>query len=177
MKEGHNVVKHSQLSLVLLSSVVLFSTIGCAKKQLKDGSMASLQDAALRGEDIALSAENLNFVTPEDRATFSDLYFMYDRAEIEQASKKVLANISRWLNAHPSKHLLIEGHCDERGTREYNLSLGEQRSLAVRRYLTSLGINPKKLHTISYGEERPAVQGHDEQAWQKNRRAHFLVSE
>ena len=72
--------------------------------------------------------------------------------------------------------VLIEGHCDERGTDEYNLALGERRALAVRRYLVALGISADRLHTISYGEEKPAVLGSDEAAWSKNRRAEFKVS-
>ncbi len=150
---------------------------GCEKKQVKDGSLTGVQDAAMQGEDLALSDTSLNFTEPSDTATFRDIYFSYDSSEINGNGKTVLANVSGWLQSRPEKHLLIEGHCDERGTKDYNLSLGEQRALAARRYLAGLGIDPQRLHTISYGEERPAVIGHSESAWQRNRRAHFLISE
>ena len=170
--------KRSAIGIMAFGLCVLLGVAGCAKKQTKsDGSLAGAQDAALKGEDIALEDANLNFVEPEDKATFADIYFDYDSSNIPNDAKGTLEGISQWLSSNASKHLLIEGHCDERGTKEYNLALGEQRALSVRRYLTGLGIDPKKLHTISYGEERPAAQSHGESAWKQNRRAHFLVSE
>lgn len=170
--------RHSLVTVTLLSLVTLLAATGCAKKQLKnDGALSGVQDAALKGEDLALEDTNLNFAEPTDTATFTEVYFDYNSSDIGSAAKDVLAGISRWLGSHSAKHLLIEGHCDERGTKEFNLALGEQRALAVRRYLAGLGIEPKRLHTISYGEERPSVHGHSEAAWAKNRRAHFLISE
>ncbi len=168
-----NWAKQSRAFVLLIGCCVMLSAFGCAKKEVKSG----MQDAALRGEDMSLEDTNLTFTEPTDTATFKDLYFDYDKSDIRPEGKLVLENISGWLGSHSAKHLLIEGHCDERGTKEYNLALGEQRALSVRRYLSGLGIEPKRLHTISYGEERPAVQGHSESAWSKNRRAHFLISE
>jgi peptidoglycan-associated lipoprotein len=78
------------------------------------------------------------------------------------------------MKAHPEAEFLLEGHCDERGTREYNLALGDRRANATKDYLASLGVDPAKLKTISYGKERPFVEGHDESAWSKNRRTHFV---
>jgi len=88
-----------------------------------------------------------------------------------------LEKIATWLKKHRNVRLMIEGHCDERGSRKYNLILGEQRSLSVRRYLTGLGISPSRLYTITYGEDKPVDTGHDEKAWAKNRRAHLLISQ
>ena len=171
-------MKRSSRMLVFFCVAMLLSVSGCDKKQVKtEGGLAGAQDAALKGQDIALEDTNLNFVEPTDKVTFAEIFFDYDSSNIREKAKGTLANVSKWMNNNASKHLLIEGHCDERGTREYNLALGEQRALSVRRYLTGLGIDPKKLHTISYGEERPAAKGHSESSWGKNRRAHFLISE
>ncbi len=81
------------------------------------------------------------------------------------------------MNRNPTRLLLVEGHCDERGTNEYNLALGERRALSVRRYLVALGIGSDRLHTLSYGEEKPLDPGHTEESWAKNRRAEFKVSQ
>lgn len=113
---------------------------------------------------------------PEDRATLKPIYFEYDKSNIRPEYQPVLETISKWLAKNAGQQLLVEGHCDERGTDEYNLALGERRALAVRRYLVALGVSSDRVHTISYGEEKPANPGHDEAAWSKNRRAEFKVS-
>lgn len=104
------------------------------------------------------------------------VYFDYDSSELKPQSKAKLETAADWLKKNPNVNVQIEGHCDERGTSEYNLALGERRALAARRYLISLGINMDRIFTISYGEERPAVEGHDESAWKFNRRAEFKIS-
>ena len=134
---------------------------------------------ALRNEDIPISEPPpLEFIdpSPEDSKILQNIYFDFDKSNIRMESQSVLENISEWLNQNSLKQLLIEGHCDERGTNEYNLALGERRSLGVRRYLVGLGISPDRLHTISYGEEKPADPGHNEDSWAENRRAEFKVS-
>ena len=139
----------------------------------------SSQLLALRGEDIPISEPpSLEFVEPsaEDKLVLQNIYFDFDRSNIRPDFQPVMEGIAEWLNRNGHKQLLIEGHCDERGTSEYNLALGERRSLSVRKYLVGLGISPDRLHTISYGEEKPAVSGHDETAWAENRRAEFKVS-
>lgn len=103
------------------------------------------------------------------------IFFDYDKSTIRPDAKKSLDENVKWLKANPQTALLIEGHCDERGTREYNLGLGERRAKAARDYLVSAGINPKRIKTISYGKERPFAPGHDESAWRLNRRAQFVV--
>jgi len=139
----------------------------------------SSQLLALRGEDIPISEPpSLEFMEPsaEDKLVLRNIYFDFDRSNIRPDYQPVMEGIAEWLNRNGHKQLLIEGHCDERGTSEYNLALGERRSLSVRKYLVGLGISPDRLHTISYGEEKPAVSGHDESAWAENRRAEFKVS-
>ncbi len=177
-----NLAKSGQILFIALGTALLVTTFGCTKKQVKttdSGSLAGSQEAALKGDDLELEDSNLNFVEPSyaEKSIFAEIFFDYDSTQISNAGKPTLENIAHWLKSNSSKHLLIEGHCDERGTKEYNLALGEQRALAVRRYLAGLGIEPKNLHTISYGEERPADPAHKEAAWEKNRRAHFLLSE
>jgi peptidoglycan-associated lipoprotein len=134
---------------------------------------------ASRGEDIPIKeSPTIEFVEPtaEDKVVLKSIYFDYDKSNIRPEFQPVLENISKWLVKRSGSQLLVEGHCDERGTDEYNLALGERRALAVRRYLIALGISADRVHTISYGEEKPADPGHDETAWAKNRRAEFKVS-
>jgi peptidoglycan-associated lipoprotein len=103
------------------------------------------------------------------------VFFATDSSEIDLTAQAVMAKQAEWLKSRPNLKITIEGHCDERGTREYNLALGERRANAAKAYLVSLGIPADRLTTISYGKERPAVDGHDESAWAQNRRAVTVV--
>jgi peptidoglycan-associated lipoprotein len=102
------------------------------------------------------------------------VYFEYDKSQLSQSEKEVLDRSAQYLKENPTMMVQIEGHCDERGSPEYNFNLGQKRADSVREYLVSKGIEANRLVTISYGEDRPAVQGHDEKAWAMNRRAQFL---
>jgi len=106
---------------------------------------------------------------------FSDILFAYDRYDIGDSGKPVAKAVAAWLQKNPAARLLIEGHCDERGTNEYNLALGDRRAKAVKDYLAALGIAAKRIETISYGEEKPLCTQQTEECWSKNRRAHFVV--
>lgn len=106
---------------------------------------------------------------------FSDILFAYDRYDIGDSSKSVSKAVAAWLHKNPGARLLIEGHCDERGTNEYNLALGDRRAKAVMDYLSALGIAAKRIETISYGEENPLCSLQTEECWSKNRRAHFVI--
>ena len=146
-------------------------------RQTDEQRMAQL--LASRGEDIPIKeSPTIEFVDPAaaDKDVFKSIYFEYNKSNIRPEYQPVLENISKWLVNKDGSQLLVEGHCDERGTDEYNLALGERRALAVRRYLIALGVSSDRVHTISYGEEKPAVPGSDEAAWSKNRRAEFKVS-
>lgn len=99
------------------------------------------------------------------------IYFDTDRYDIDSADQQALAKQAQWLMQYPAKRATIEGHCDERGTREYNLALGERRANAAKNYLVGLGVDPARVSTVSYGKERPVALGSDEQAWAQNRRA------
>ncbi|MFH1941474.1 MAG: peptidoglycan-associated lipoprotein Pal [bacterium] len=107
--------------------------------------------------------------------TFEGVYFDFDKYDLTAEAREILAENARLLKNYPSVKLLIEGHCDERGTIEYNLVLGERRSNSVKVYLTNYGIHPDRVYTISYGKERPVDGGHTEEAWAKNRRAAFNI--
>ncbi len=104
-----------------------------------------------------------------------DIYFDFDKFDIDPKDASILKENAAVLSKQPTAKVQIEGHCDERGTVEYNLSLGERRANSVRSFLISIGIPKDRLSTISYGEERPADPSHTEDAWAKNRRAHFII--
>jgi len=103
------------------------------------------------------------------------IHFDFDRYAIRAGDAAILDANARWLNANANQLALIEGHCDERGTNEYNLALGERRAKATMDYLMSRGVAASRITTVSYGEERPLCTGHDEACWSQNRRAQFLV--
>jgi peptidoglycan-associated lipoprotein len=103
------------------------------------------------------------------------VYFEFDRATIKPSETSKIEEVAKYLQANPTHAVQIEGHCDERGTEQYNLSLGERRALSVREYLVTAGIQPDRVFTISYGEAHPAVPGHNEAAWSKNRRGVFIL--
>ncbi|HEU5321623.1 MAG TPA: peptidoglycan-associated lipoprotein Pal, partial [Methylomirabilota bacterium] len=105
----------------------------------------------------------------------NDVFFAFDRSEIRPEAAKVLEANAEWLKANANYLVLIEGHCDERGTNEYNLALGERRAKAARDYLAERGVAGNRMVILSYGEERPQCTERTEACWQKNRRAHFLV--
>ncbi len=101
------------------------------------------------------------------------VYFDFDKSELRPDDRRRLNENAKWLTAHPTDRILIEGNCDERGTVAYNLALGERRARSARQYLIDLGIDPSRVQIVSYGKERPADPGHDEAAWSKNRRDDF----
>jgi peptidoglycan-associated lipoprotein len=124
---------------------------------------------------LARAAEAGVAVTQEQPSRFADVLFDFDKADLREDGKRTCQAVADFLRKNPKTRLLIEGHCDERGTPEYNLALGERRAVAVRNYLVSLGIPKGVLSTVSFGEERPLDPGHSEEAWAKNRRAHFVT--
>ncbi len=104
------------------------------------------------------------------------VFFDFDKSDIKRAGRSTAEALAAWMNNFPAVTITIEGHADERGTREYNLALGERRANAVYDYLLALGIHANRLRTISYGKERPAVLGSNEEAWSQNRRGVFIVN-
>ena len=117
------------------------------------------------------SLEDLNRDSP-----FKPAFFGLDSAELDDAGRAVVAGNVDIMKKYPSWIVTVEGHCDERGTAEYNLALGERRAVAVKAYMVALGVAPERLRTVSYGKEFPFDMGHAEGAWSKNRRAHFVIT-
>ncbi|MDE2562317.1 MAG: peptidoglycan-associated lipoprotein Pal [Sphingomonadales bacterium] len=103
--------------------------------------------------------------------TSDTIHFDTDMYNIDATSQQILASQAQWLARYPNKNITIEGHCDERGTREYNLALGDRRATAAKNYLVGLGVSPSRINTVSYGKERPVALGSNEAAWAQNRRA------
>jgi len=120
---------------------------------------------------VATDIDQINKNSP-----FQPIFYAFDSSEVDADSQKLLNANAEILRKYPTWVITIEGHSDERGTAEYNLALGERRAAAARTYLVSLGIPADRLKTVSYGKEFPFDPGHDEAAWAKNRRAHFVVT-
>jgi len=120
---------------------------------------------------LATDIDSLNRDSP-----LKPLFFALDQADVDAAGQQVLQANAAVLKKYPTMQITIEGHCDERGTAEYNLALGERRALAAKSYLVSLGISADKVKTVSYGKEFPFDAGHDDNAWRMNRRAHFVIT-
>ncbi|HEY0456561.1 MAG TPA: OmpA family protein [Verrucomicrobiae bacterium] len=114
-------------------------------------------------------------VAPEQPFVSETVFFDFDKSNVRPSEMPKLQRVASGMKGLKNRGLRIEGHCDERGTEEYNRALGERRALAIREHLARLGVDPNLIDTISYGEDRPAVQGHNEAAWSKNRRGEFIV--
>jgi peptidoglycan-associated lipoprotein len=118
--------------------------------------------------------EELNRVA-QSRGYVQDAYFEYNESTLSGEAQAALSSSADWLKKNPQYNLLIEGHCDERGTEQYNLALGDRRANIAKDYLVTLGVDGSRIRTVSYGEERPFDNGHDESAWARNRRAHLVL--
>jgi len=130
------------------------------------------------GSDPTGVSASLQLPSPKDFTAMKDLkpiHFDFDKYDIRSGDAKILDANARWMKANANYLILIEGHCDERGTNEYNLALGERRAKATMNYLVAQGVAATRMTLISYGEERPLCAEKNEECWAKNRRAHFLV--
>ena len=138
-------------------------------------------NAAANAEEMDLSAatglpfdQDPNYARCTD-VDFAPVYFGFDASQLAPAELAKIEAVAQHLQAKPNRVVIIEGNCDERGSNEYNLSLGDLRAIAIRDYLVTLGIDAQRIQSKSYGEEKPAVAGHNESAWSKNRRGEFAV--
>ena len=113
----------------------------------------------------------------KDTTALQDIHFKFDRDDLDEDSRATLRRNASYLKANSSAVVEVQGHCDERGTNNYNVALGERRAHSTKMYLVSQGVSARRIHTISYGEERPFCFVSNAACWQKNRRAHFRVSE
>lgn len=180
------------LALMLIIPGLLL-TVSCAKKTVKKeaSSTQEAQDEAAKAaaekakqEELAkqraIQEENLNQearmkAKAKDRFLNEKIYFDFDSSTLTLDSQEILKEKAQWLRNNPGVSITIAGNCDERGTVEYNLALGERRAMSAKAFLVDLGIKPSRITTLSYGEERPADPGHNEAAWAKNRRDDFII--
>ncbi|MCF8051941.1 MAG: peptidoglycan-associated lipoprotein Pal [Desulfobacterales bacterium] len=190
------------LALFLILPGLLF-TVSCAKKTVKTDEaamtapeetatqvqqeqtqqeeMASKQQAdmekqrALEAEKLAMQEAQRQAMLARQQFESENIYFEFDSSALLTPAQDTLSRKAQYLRENPNIRLIIEGHCDERGTDEYNLALGDRRANSAKSFLVDLGISPSRLTTISYGEERPLDPRHNEEAWAKNRRCEFVI--
>ena len=195
--------KLTRLSTLCLTLLLVAAAVGCKKKMdrvtplpgygagstirdpglgtgLTPGVGSGITPAEVVSPDGSIPLTGARSIEgrPQDRERFAQqtVYFDFDRSTVKASeASKVQEVATRFMAENPQTDLLIEGHCDERGTEEYNRALGERRALALREMLVSLGVPPDRVHTASFGEDRPAVPGHDESAWSMNRRGEFIL--
>jgi peptidoglycan-associated lipoprotein len=128
-----------------------------------------------RGTKVDDTADVLSQDLVKISGYMKDVFFDFDKADVRGDQRDLLDANAAFLKKYPTVKIRIEGHCDERGTREYNMALGDRRANAVKEFLASLGIDASRIETVSYGKEKPFSMGHDESAWAQNRRAHFVA--
>jgi peptidoglycan-associated lipoprotein len=176
--------------LYLLAIMMIIAALGCQKR------ISTQPDATRQGQQPAVTepqkekvseqkidskvesvgSKDLDAQYTESKAgMFDDVLFEYDRYDVKETYKSVLQSLSAWMIKNDGARLSIEGHCDDRGTGEYNLALGDRRAKAVKDYLITLGVPSSRIDIISYGEEKPACREQTEACWAKNRRAHFVI--
>jgi len=161
--------------IVVVFALTIFT--GCAEKKavVTEG---TAQEQAASAQSAATTKEQSAKVEPAATAetAVKDIFFEFDKSNISPDAREILKANADFLLKNGNSKVVIEGHCDERGTAEYNMALGQRRAQETKNYLVNLGIKEPRIKTISYGEERPFDPGHNEDAWAKNRRAHFVVT-
>jgi len=174
-------------------AVMMLFAFGCAKKQeVKSTETAAAPPAAQAPASEGIATETMKpepppagpqvaaaeagaAVTQEKPSPFQDIRFDFDKSVVRADAKTILSGVADYMKKNKGAKLLIEGHCDDRGTSEYNMALGDRRAESARAYLASLGVPASALSTVSFGKEKPLDPGHNEDAWAKNRRAHFVL--
>jgi peptidoglycan-associated lipoprotein len=146
-----------------------------AKQAEMDAQLEQARIKALEEQRMREQAEKREMMAAQTQFVTEDIYFEFDSSALLSMAQDVLKRKAQWLRDNPNVSVVIEGHCDERGTNEYNLALGDRRANSAKTFLEDLGVSGFRLKTISYGEERPVDPGHNEEAWAKNRRAHFVI--
>ncbi len=159
------------LALLFVIPVMLIS-VSCQKKVVD----ATPEPVAEQKEEVVVTKEEAVVYKAPDVVMQEDIYFDFDKSTLTPAAQDNLLRKAEWLRENSDATVTIEGHCDERGTNEYNLALGDRRAESAKAFLIDLGIDPSRLTTISYGEERPVDPRNMEEAWAKNRRDHFVVN-
>ncbi len=171
--------------ITLVFVLGIFFSFGCGQQVVKTEAekpkapevqvVVPKAEEAKKKEPAPVAEKEMPKAAPVAAVELKDIFFDFDKYNIRPGDAETLKKNLDWFKANPGKKVRIEGHCDERGTVEYNLVLGQKRADSTKNYLINLGVNGKLLETVSYGKERPFDPGHNEEAWAKNRRAHFLV--
>ena len=183
----------SRVSIAVVASAAMIGAAACrhAQKTAVAPAVVPAKTMAAAVPETKVTPPSQEFTAPpsdetadpaketaiaEQKGWIRDAFFDFDSAAIRPDAGKNLETTAQWLRVHHRYHLEVEGHCDERGTEQYNLALGERRAWNAKEYLATLGIDPQSVKTISYGKDKPFAQGHDEQAWAQNRRAHVVLT-
>jgi peptidoglycan-associated lipoprotein len=192
-------MNHKNWAFLVLVLIIFvgFLAPSCGKKELKSEPVMSEDEARRKAEEEArkreqerqaaireeelredqLREESERVQSAREMFENEDILFEFDSASLSVEAQEILRAKAEWLRENPGARVVIEGHCDERGTNEYNLALGDRRAFSSKSFLVDLGITDSRLTTISYGEERPVDSDSTEDAWAKNRRAHFVIKE
>ncbi len=163
----------------VLTLAAMVALAGCGKK--KPAELPPPPPSSTAPTEQPAPTGPTSSIVPGSRADFlqqvgtDTVHFATDKSDVDSEAQGILTGHAKWLVAHPSVRVTIEGHCDERGTREYNLALGDRRATAAKNFLVSQGVPADRINTISYGKERPVATGSDESAWAQNRRAVTVV--
>lgn len=178
--------------IYLLALTVLVAVAGCSTTGTQSGSRSATVEDQSTAAGSSSTGSNVQTYGAGNRGTTGmdaledpsnplynllqerTIYFEYDKSEIQAQYRDIVEAHATYLSDHPDVTVTLEGHADERGSREYNLALGERRAIAVERQLTLLGVQASQINTVSYGEERPVAMGHDESAWSRNRRVEIV---
>jgi peptidoglycan-associated lipoprotein len=195
--------KLCRLYPVLILAVALAMVVpSCSKKQISTDSAATaaaeeearrkaeeqarqrelerqkaIEEETLKEEGLAKEMEYERKMTELEMFKNEDIYFEFDSIRLDPEAQEILRKKAEYMKSNPGVRVTIEGHCDNRGTNEYNLALGDRRAHSAKVFLLDLGINESRMRTVSYGEERPIDPGENEEAWSRNRRAHFVIIE
>ena len=175
--------------IALVATAMLTFSTACKKKpptstedtrppvtsKSTDTNVAPPPSASTR-KDVEADVLSMDIAAMNKKGYLSDAFFDYDQSDLREDARSALAANAEWLKKYPTVQVLIEGHCDERGTAAYNLALGDRRANAAKDYLGSLGMDGSRLRTVSYGKERPFCTESSESCWQQNRRAHFVIT-
>ncbi len=181
--------------LTIILTIVILANFGCASKEVQLTPAEQKQAEAIqKGEDISKALERKSGISEEElaardklkglslaelmaRSPLKDIRFEFDSYVIKTEYYSQLNEIANWLKQYRDVRITVEGHCDEKGTVEYNLALGQKRAEAVKIYLVKLGVDGSRMKTVSFGKEVPLDPGHTEEAWEKNRRAAFKIDQ
>jgi peptidoglycan-associated lipoprotein len=178
------------IALVTMLTVMIFTASCASKKVVRSEPVSKTEPEVQKAPDRPAEEANPDKRLEEERLRAEaaareaalnafvgeNIHFAFDSSLLSDLARQILVGKAEYLRTNPDITVTVEGHCDERGTSEYNIALGDRRAESVKRYLADLGIGTKRLNTVSYGEERPIATGHDEDSWAKNRRAQIVIN-